>query len=163
MHHRLLPALVGLALLAVPALAHAGADHRRSGTVGVGLGGGTTGAGLSAKVFLSDASAIQAVAGPWGGWGNGGLGLSADYLYEMPTLVEGDAAELAWNVGAGAGVGIFSQTATLGVGVAGVLGLEVAFKPVPLDLVVEYRPTLSVLPGVGLDPIGATAHLRYFF
>lgn len=160
---RLLAPLLICGAFAVPSLAHAGASHRRSGTAGVGLGGGTTGAGLSAKVFLSDASAVQAVAGPWGGWGNGGLGLSADYLYEMPTIVEGEAAELAWNVGAGAGVGIFSKTSTLGVGVSGVAGLEVAFKPVPLDLVIEYRPTLSVLPGVGLDLIGATAHLRYFF
>jgi hypothetical protein len=160
---RLVPALLGPIAPALPSLANAGASHRRSGTVGVGLGGGTTGAGLSAKVFLSDASAVQAVAGPWGGWGNGGLGLSADYLYEMPTIVEGDVAELAWNVGAGAGVGIYSQSATLGVAVAGVAGLEVAFKPAPLDLVIEYRPTLSVIPDVGLSLIGATAHLRYFF
>jgi hypothetical protein len=160
---RLALLLAPLALLALPSLAHAGASHRRAGTAGVGLGGGTTGAGLSAKVFLSDASAVQAVAGPWGSWGNGGLGLSADHLYEMPTIAEGDAAELAWNWGAGAGVGIFSETATLGVGVSAVAGLEVAFKPVPLDLVVEYRPTLAVLPGVDLDLIGATAHLRYFF
>lgn len=155
--------LIGILLLALPSLAHAGAAHRRSGTVGVGLGGGTTGAGLSAKVFLSDASAVQAVAGPWGGWGGGGIGLNGDYLLEMPTIVEGDMAELAWNIGAGAGVGIFSRTATLGAGVSGVAGLELAFKPAPIDLVVEYRPTIWVLPAADLSLIGATAHLRYFF
>lgn len=158
---RLLTAL--LALLAFPAVAHAGASHRRSGTTGIGLGAGTSGAGLSAKMFLSDASAAQAVVGPWGVWGSGGLGLSADYLYEMPTIVEGDVAELAWNMGAGAGLGIYSSTALPGVAVSGVAGLEVAFKPAPLDLVVEYRPTLSVVPAVGLSLFGLTAHLRYFF
>ena len=159
-----LPLLLVSALL-LPSAAVAGAPHRGAGHWGIGVGGGTTGAGVSAKTFLSDNQALQGVVGLYGPWGQGaqGIGLNADWLWEMPTLAEGEPVELAWNAGLGAGAALFPEFNSLGVGVSGVLGLELAFKPVPLDLVIEYRPTLSVLPGIGLDPLAFTGHLRWFF
>lgn len=163
---RTLPAaLAALTLLALlPGRAHAGASHRSAGSTGIGLGGGTASGGISAKRFLTGATAIQGVIGTYGRWGDGtGLGLSADYLLERPPLASGAVADLAWNIGAGAGVGLFPATDTLAAGVSGVAGLELAFVPIPLDFVVEYRPTVGVLPGVGLDLVNFTGHLRWFF
>jgi hypothetical protein len=157
-------AAAALTVAALPLTAHAGAEHRSAGKFGLGLGGGTNTGGISAKMFLSDASAIQAVVGAYGNWENGtGLGLNADYLYEMPAIADVEAVEIAWNLGAGAGLGGNSKSNALSVGVSGVAGLEFAFKPVPLDLVIEYRPTLHVVPKVELGLVNFTGHLRWFF
>ncbi len=113
------------------------------------------------KHFLTKGTAVQGVVGAYGGWEGGGLGLNADYLIERPPIASGEVIDLAWNFGAGAGVGIHDNSAA--VAVSGVLGLEFAFVPAPIDLVIEYRPTLGVVPGIGVDLINATGHLRWFF
>jgi hypothetical protein len=149
------------ALASTPALA--GASHRSAGHTGVGLGGGTTSGGISVKHFFSDTSAIQGVVGGWGGWNNSGLGLSADYLYEMPALAEIQDLTVGWNVGPGVGLGLYAPTDEVGIAVNGVVGIEFAFGPIPLDLVLEYRPTVNVAPRVDFDFINFTGHLRWFF
>jgi hypothetical protein len=59
--------------------------------------------------------------------------------------------------------------ATLGVsnptwlGASGVAGLEFDFQPVPIDLTLEYRPGVSILPGVGADLVNFSGHVRYHF
>ena len=78
-------AALGLLLAANPAFAYN--NHRYTGKTGIGVGGDAYGAGLSLKRFLTDEMAVQGVIGAWGEWGNGGLGL-ADYLYEMPVLLD---------------------------------------------------------------------------
>lgn len=146
------------------------ARTRTAGSRGLGLGSSTAGAGISGKYFLTDKTSLQGVLSSWGGWGysgyvgyRAGLGLNVDYLYEMPVIVEGDAAELAWNIGGGAGVGFFSSATPPWLAAAAVAGLEVAFKPVPIELVLEYRPTLWLSPGPAFGLLGATGHLRYFW
>jgi len=155
-------AVLAILALAVSSPAFAGASHRTGGSTGVGLGGGTTGGGISVKHFLSDKTAVQGVAGI-ADLGGEGLQLSADYLLEQPVFGSADVVDVAWNVGAGAGIGLSSSGDDLGLGVSGVAGLEFAFVPVPLDLVLEYRPTLALVPGVGLELIDFTGHLRWFF
>lgn len=154
-------AALGLLLAANPAFAYN--NHRYTGKTGIGVGGGATGAGLSLKHFLTDEMAVQGVIGSWGEWGNGGLGLTADYLYEMPVLLDTQLGDLAWNVGPGLGLGVYAPTNSVALTATGVVGLELAFGPIPLDLVVEYRPTLVFVPEVYFDPIDFTGHLRVFF
>jgi hypothetical protein len=161
----LTPVAVALALATLPGLAHAGADHRRAGKFGIGLGGGTNTGGVSAKYWMGDSTALQLVAGGYGKWGSGssGLGLNADYLLEMPALTEAGPVEIAWNVGAGAGVGLFPAADVVAIQGAGVAGLEFALIPVPLDITLEYRPTIGITPNVGLDLVNFTGHIRWFF
>lgn len=135
------------------------ADEVR-GSFGIGLGSSTTAYGLSAKLYLDPAFAIQGVVGIR----NESIGLSVDALYEMPALFRNSALEIAWNVGAGPGVYITDDS--LGAAVAFVAGLEFNFlfiPSLPFDLVVEYRPSLSVLPGVDLDLVDFTGHIRVYF
>lgn len=142
--------------------ADAGASHRKAGSTGIGIGGGTASAGISAKHFMSDSMALQGVVGTYGRWQDGsGLGLSVDYLLEQPTFASADVVDLAWNVGVGAGLGIGDSA--LGLGVSGVAGLEFALAPIPLDFVIEYRPTLGLSPFLYLDLVNFSGHLRYFF
>ena len=157
------PLLLAASLLLASSSAWAGASHRTAGSTGLGLGAGTTGGGISVKHFLTDGTAVQGVIGAYGGWDGGGLGLNADYLLERPAFATTEPVDIAWNVGLGAGVGLFPKSDVIGVGVSGIAGQEFAFVPIPLDLVLEYRPTIGVLPGVGLDLVNFTGHLRYFF
>jgi hypothetical protein len=169
---KLLPLLsLPLALLLSPGAQ--AADYRAAGHTGLGLGVGTASGGISIKHFLTDGTAVQGVIGAWGGWGYSGLGLSADYLFEMPYIAETDDLDVAWNIGPGLGLGIYSGPNLITVAASGVLGLELGFNPVPIDIVFEYRPTLYLGnsgyygrhygSGLGFDPNAFSGHVRWFF
>ncbi len=150
---------VGACALSLALTAPAQAKDIRSSSFGIGLGSGTVTNGLSGKFFMGK-NALQVTLG-----GNdfkfGALHVGADYLWEMPALANGSVVEVAWNAGLGAGVVIGGDD--LFVAVSGVLGLEFNFKPLPIDLVLEYRPSLSVIPKVGFGYDGFTGHIRWYF
>jgi hypothetical protein len=129
---------------------------------GIGLGGGTSASGVSMKYWMSSSHALQGVVGIWGlGRGHGTvIGFSGDYLYELPSLTRNSVIDLGWNIGFGPFLGVGDKT---WLGVSGVLGLEFNFVPVPIDITIEYRPGLQVIPDVGADLIAFTGHIRYFF
>jgi hypothetical protein len=164
-------ATVALVVTLAPARAHAW-GHSREG-FGLGIGSGTGATGISGKLMVAP-GAFQGVVGFWGhgdssGPGPGqyssidGIALSLDYLFEMPALATTQFFDLDWNFGLGGGIGIATSGGTPGVAVAGVAGLEFNFTKIPLDLTVEYRPAVGLLPGVGIGLIGFTAHLRVWF
>lgn len=162
----MLRSFVLLCALALPTAASAASPS--GGNFGLGLGGGLGVSGLSGKYYLGDSAAIQGVVGWWGaGQTYGGLGVGADYLFERPEFAGGDPVTLGWNFGFGAsavawdggGVG----DGALWLGASGVLGLEFLFQPVPIDLVLEYRPGVSLIPGFGVDLINGSGHIRWYF
>jgi hypothetical protein len=163
-------AVVGVGVLA-PSRAHAFGTPRQG--FGIGIGSGTGATGVSGKL-MAGPGAFQGVVGFWGhgdssGPGPGqyrsidGVALSLDYLLEMPSLATTQYFNLDWNFGFGGGIGVATSGGTPGVAVAGVAGLEFNFTKLPLDLTVEYRPGVSLLPDVGIGLIGFTAHLRVWF
>ena len=168
------PLLVLVLVLLLPFSRPALADPepvRQPGNFALGLGGGTSTAGLSMKYFTSSTLAIQGVIGagygtnrwddgPGGGW-EGGLGVSADLLFEMPAFYEAPEVELAWSIGPGVGLWLTDDWAA--VAASGALGFEVNVSAVPIDLVVEYRPRLLVVPDVAFDFINFSGHIRYVF
>lgn len=164
----LLPSL--LLALSRPALADP-EPVRRQGNLALGLGGGTSTAGLSAKYFLRDALSLQGVLGagygtgrwsdgPGGGW-DSGLGVGADLLFELPAFYETPEVELAGAVGPGVGLWLTDDRAALAA--SGAAGFEVNVSAVPIDLVVEYRPRLLVVPEVAFDFVNFSGHIRYVF
>lgn len=153
--------------------ASAGSPVRSGGNFGLGVGGGTWTNGLSLKYFMSSGSAVQAVVGGYGyghkcnnGYydyyceGYGGIGISGDYLWEMPALTNNEAFELAWN--AGLGPSVVLGNGYFGLGVHGTIGLEFNFNPVPIDLVLEYKPGIYIIPGVGADLWTFTGQIRIY-
>jgi len=42
------------------------------------------------------------------------------------------------------------------------MGLEVNFRALPTDLVLEWRPELEIVPGPELDLVEFGAHLRLY-
>lgn len=154
-------ALVGIGA-ARPALA--GDPIRSGGNFGLGLGGGLAVSGLSGKYWLADAHALQGIVGAWGLGRAGGssLGVGLDYLIEMPTITDTEPVEIGWNLGLGGTVGVGGGG--LGwVGASGVAGLEFNFHPVPIDLVLEYRPGVVVVPAFGAALVNFSGHIRYYF
>lgn len=172
---RQLTALLLATSFAIGATAPAEArDIRTPGHFGLGIGSGTIANGLSAKYFMSKQHALQFHLGAYGGAGFNnrwkridGLGLGADYLFEMPAIARvGKAFELGWNLGAGVGLGFRDRDDKydgFAVAVAFVAGLEFNFIPAPFDLVLEWRPSVLVAPSIGIGVLDFTAQLRFYF
>ena len=142
---------------------------RAAGHWGIGLGGGLSTSGVSFKWFMADYLALEAVAGFFGGGGafgsdnlnSGGLGLQADLLFELPTIVmAGDVMELGWAIGPGVWTSIGG---TFWLGVNGTLALEFNFIPVPIDLVLEYKPSLLLIDNIDFSAYSFAGHVRIYF
>jgi hypothetical protein len=139
-------------------------EIRSAGNFGLGLGVSTFAAPLSGKYFLGDEHALQFNAGFFQDdldFEGKGLGLGLDYLYEMPPIAEGDKLEFAWSLGFGPALGIIDEHTAIAA--VGVVGLEFNIKPVPMDVVLEYRPHLLLNPDTDLDLTEFGGHVRYYF
>ena len=174
MTRTLMPAVLGAALFcSTPAHALELANPiREAGRWGIGFGGGSGPSGISTKYFFSKGFALQGVVGAFG-WGVGwpdndvdgfsgtGLGVQVDFLFELPTIVmAGDVMELGWCVGPGVWFGVGPD---FWLGAAGTLGLEFNFIPVPIDLVLEYKPAIRFIEPVGFNPVSFGGHVRIYF
>lgn len=161
-----LPLLFGSsAALAAPG------PFREAGRFGLGLGAGTSTAGLSGKYFLSSAMSLQGVLGAGygdsryyssagGGWSSG-LGLGVDLLFEMPAFYDEQDLELAWAIGPG--LGIWADDDDFAAALSGALGFECNVLAAPIDIVVEYRPRVLLVPDVAFDWFSLSGHIRYYF
>ncbi len=145
-------------LLLVLATAPATAQDR-PGQFGIGVGSGTNISGLSLK-YNTGLTALQGNIGCYGYYDCHGIGLSGDFLFNMPTFFQHEVLNLAWNAGVGAGVGLHSDD--INVAAAFVLGFEVNFNIIPIDLVLEWRPRLNIVSDVDLDIVGFTGHARFY-
>jgi hypothetical protein len=173
--------LAGSATTASPAAAE---QIRTPGRFGLGIGSTTLSNGLSAKYFMSRADALQFGLGELGCCGirhrwhgfDDGVALGIDYLREMPDITRaGDAFYLAWNFGGGLGIGFwdhdhfddidddFDDDGGVAVAATFVLGLEFDFIPIPLDIVLEWRPGFLLVPDFDFDAVDFTAHIRVYF
>ena len=149
--------VVALLFVCGPWLAEAEAQ-RAPGGFGLGVGSTTHTSGVSMKQFAGP-TALQATLGCWRGCD--GLGGSVDLLVNMPEIAGADVMALAWNFGGGGALGLDSDG--LGAMASFILGLELNFRVVPVDLVLEWRPGLQVAPDVDIALLGLGGHLRYYF
>ncbi|MEZ4459594.1 MAG: hypothetical protein R3E66_07650 [bacterium] len=151
-----------------------GMTIRSAGNVGVGLGAGTLASGLSLKYFADSNFAIQGNVGWWRSrwWGcdnrrcyGGGdaLAVSADAIFEQPVFAGNGSVDLAWNFGLGGGLGLSDYNNNIGAAAAGILGLEVLINVIPIDIVLEFRPNILVVPDVAFDLVDFTGHIRFYF
>jgi hypothetical protein len=152
--------VIALSMMLVVAIAPFGNEaeaNRYPGNFGIGVGSTTIASGLSLKQFAGPTS-FQLAAGCWRSCD--GVAASLDFLANMPALASGNVLSLAWNFGAGAAAGV--GDGSIGAAGAFVLGLEVIFAPLPIDLVLEWRPAVHVVPDVGIDLVTFGGHLRFY-
>lgn len=147
-----------VALVAATFYAPDAQAQRHPGSLGVGIGTSTIAAGLSVK-RPAGPTALQLTAGCWRD-GCSGVAGSVDMLMPRAPLVGGQAAVLAWNFGFGGAIGVADDT----FAAAGsfVLGLELIFRDLPFDVVGEWRPTVSVLPGTDFKAAHFGGHIRFY-
>ena len=135
-------------------------DIGTSRTLGVGLGGATTASGISGKLYLSPASAVQAVVGS--GYSGAGLHLSADYMQELGEL-DAPTGDFRVFYAGGFGAGIASYNSYSAIGVSGVLELGFHMKQYPIELTLDWRPSFFMgdyLNGLYLGHGGGA--IRYY-
>lgn len=155
----------------------ASAQVRKAGHFGVGVGSGTIASGFSGKYFPDATTAFQFNVGfhnTTRAFYGDALGLGFDYLLEQSAFAGDKRFGVAWNIGPGVSLG-YSEGRYRDfwlIGVSAVIGLELLLEMIPLDVVLEYRPSVFFFndnfndrgrDGFDLDLIEFGGHVRYFF
>ncbi len=131
--------------------------------LGLGFGGGTIANGLTAKYYIGEDAAVQLMLGQRFSYG---ISVGVDYVMEFKPLAQGGAGRLFWGAGVGAGLLLYdvgSHDANI-IGVSGIVELGWHFKALPLEVVVDWRPTFFIgdyLGGLWLR--GGGGAIRWFF
>lgn len=138
---------------------------RQPGHLGVGLGGGTRTTGVSLKYTAAEAFSLQGVVGIDSGARNdrsGTLALAASALAEFPAITENEDFELGWCAGAGPYLAVGDN---FWLGAHGILGLEFNIRVIPLEITLEYRPSLELIgpDEISLELIDFGGHIRWWF
>jgi hypothetical protein len=137
----------------------------RAGRFGLGVGTGTLTTGVTGKVYLNDRVAIQALVGLGYGFSAGtGVDLNVDGIYEMPKIWGNNVISINWQLGGGAAFGFYSGVGHgTGIGIEAIGGAGLQLLRVPLEFVLDIRPTVLFGSGYNTFYFGAGASARYFF
>lgn len=130
---------------------------------GVGLRGGFS-QGLTIKHFLGEKAAFEGLLTTrWGGFEITGL-------YEIHnTAFEVD--RLKWYYGAGAHIGFWNGNSSWGVlgtdytviGIDGILGIEYSFSEAPINIGLDWKPSINLSGYTGFRADGGALSIRYIF
>jgi len=103
---------------------------------------------ITAKYFLNEKNAVEGLLS----FGSR-FGLGALYEVHSPLNFPG----LQWYYGAGGYLGFESRDTYLGP--TGVIGLDYKFEKIPLNLSIDWKPELDILPKIAFvpDAFGVTA------
>lgn len=163
--------VLALTALTVAGTAQAAPPIRNGGNVGIGLGVGTSVAGLDIKYWFNEYTSFQTTLGVYGPLTFDPdallLGGDADFLLELPPFAKSESFDLGMNLGLGGTFATGFEALDI-VGVHPVVGLAFHIDAVPIDVVVDYRPQFFIvdeLTGDDLrfDPAHLGLHVRYWF
>lgn len=156
---------VALAEGDAPAVESSGVTNiHASKKFGLGFGGGAYTYGVTGKLFLGNSLAAQAFVGL--GWGS--INVGADVMYQGKQIWGNSDFGLNWEAGAGAfampGWGSY-------FGINAVVGLSLQYRPIPVELTADIRPTFLIgdwavyRPGWSNSPIdfNGGGAIRYYF
>jgi hypothetical protein len=146
--------------------------------LGVGLEVGWPTA-VTAKLMLRPQHAVRVSLGAFSGLAltEPSLSLTADWLYHPSTLAKNPAWTLSTHVGAGASVVVlpivgkrttipallYHRAPTqLWAGVRVPVGVDLAFRDIPVDIVLDVVPTILAYPGLGVG-VGASIGARWWW
>jgi hypothetical protein len=108
---------------------------------------------VSVKYFMNDRDALEGLISFGTRFGIGGL-------WERHQLI-GSIPAFTWFYGGGGYVGFQSSRAY--VGPTGVVGLDYKFENVPLNLSLDWKPELDIIPAINFvpDAFGLTARFTF--
>jgi hypothetical protein len=107
---------------------------------------------ITGKYFITDKTAVEGLVSFGSRFGLGGL-----LEIHRPFSVEG----LSWLYGGGAYVGFQDNNTYLGP--TGILGLDYKFNNVPLNLTLDWKPELDIIPDINFVPDAFALSLRFTF
>jgi hypothetical protein len=111
----------------------------------------TLSSSITGKYFITDKNAIEGLVS----FGNRfGIGALLE-LHKPFTTVEG----LSWFFGGGGYVGWEDSDTYLGP--TGVIGLDYKFPAVPVNLSIDWKPELDILPAVNFVPEAFSVSIRF--
>jgi hypothetical protein len=105
---------------------------------------------ITGKYFVTDRSAVEGIVSFGSRFGLGGL-----LEIHKPTNVDG----LKWFYGGGAYVGFEDGDTYLGP--TGILGLDYKFANVPINLSVDWKPELDIIPDINFVPDAFALSVRF--
>ncbi|HEY4207181.1 MAG TPA: hypothetical protein VGM31_10220 [Puia sp.] len=109
---------------------------------------------FSVKYFMDDTHAIEGLIS----FGDSRFGIGA--LYEKHQLIGGTPA-FTWFYGAGGYVGFENNTSF--VGPTGIVGLDYKFQNAPLNLSLDWKPELDIIPKINFVPDAFALTVRFVF
>ena len=105
---------------------------------------------ITGKYFVTDRSAVEGIIS----FGSR-FGLGALLEIHKPTNIEG----LKWFYGAGGYVGFESGDTYLGP--TGILGIDYKFTNVPINLSLDWKPELDIIPDINFVPDAFALSVRF--
>lgn len=105
---------------------------------------------ITGKYFVTDRSAVEGIIS----FGSR-FGLGALLEIHKPTNIEG----LRWFYGAGAYVGFENGDTYLGP--TGILGIDYKFTSVPINLSLDWKPELDIIPDINFVPDAFALSVRF--
>lgn len=105
---------------------------------------------VTGKYFVTDRSAVEGMVSFGSRFGLGAL-LEIHKSFNIP--------QLRWMYGAGAFVG-FQDKQTY-VGPTGILGLDYKFENVPINLSLDWKPELNIIPDIDFVPDAFALSVRF--
>jgi hypothetical protein len=113
----------------------------------------TLGNSVSVKYFMNDRDALEGLISFGPRFGIGGL-------YEIHQLI-GATPAFTWYYGGGAYIG--AQGNTTYVGPTGVIGIDYKFQNAPINLSLDWKPELDIIPTINFvpDAFGLTARFTF--
>lgn len=105
---------------------------------------------ITGKYFVTDRSAVEGIISFGSRFGIGGL-----LEIHRPTNIEG----LKWFYGAGAYVGFENSNTYLGP--TGILGIDYKFTNVPINLSLDWKPELDIIPDINFVPDAFALSVRF--
>jgi hypothetical protein len=105
---------------------------------------------ITGKYFITEKSAVEGIVSFGSRFGIGGL----VELYQ-PFSVQG----LSWFYGGGAYVGF--QGGSTYLGPTGILGMDYKFSNVPLNISIDWKPELDIIPDINFVPDAFALSVRF--
>src|SRR6476660_8623545 len=107
---------------------------------------------VTIKYFMNEKSALEGLVSFGSRFGIGGL-----YEVHKPTTATG----LNWFFGGGAYIGF--QDGNTSLGPTGIIGLDYKFTNVPLNLSLDWKPELDIIPDINFVPDAFALSARFTF
>src|SRR5688572_4282108 len=125
-------------------------DYRLAAGIRLSTSAPTLSNSITGKYFMTETSAIEGIIS----FGNR-FGIGALLEIHKPFSVEG----LSWFYGGGAYVGFQSGDTYLGP--TGILGMDYKFANVPLNISLDWKPELNIIPEIEFVPDAIALSVRF--